>query len=218
MKKNINILSLTSADFKKGKYKSLLPEYYALESLTENNAWHANQNALGHLIAVFKGLEEILKLDFLKKESREQIEKYLDSKIGNYSKKELLIVAAIFHDIAKSETLIRSESGVTRCPGHEIIGSHLVGKFTDRLGLDEKAKERVAKIIRYHGFISEILDLVINKNNEQKYFSILKAIVDDIHVELLLFMYADMMGSDLKQNIPQEYKTREKLIIKFLES
>jgi hypothetical protein len=43
-----------------------------------------------------------------------------------------------------------------------------------------------------------------------------KEIVGDVYIELLLFMYADMTGSDLKEINPKEFKAREKLIIELL--
>lgn len=212
MAKKINISSVTVDGLQKGEYKTALPEFYALRSVVENTPWHSNQNVFDHSIAVFRGLEKVLKLDFLKGKNRTKIKKYLAKKIGRYTKKELLIVATLIHDIGKTETLVKDESGLTRCPAHEIIGSLMVGNFASRFNLDKKGKEYVAKIIRYHGLAHYILTLTLFRDNKTKYFSYFRKIVGDIYVEALLLMYADILGSDLKKINPGEFENRKKAI------
>jgi len=215
-KKKINILSITSKKLNRGDYRTVLPEYYALKSLVENNSWHLKQNVFDHCVAAFKGLEEVFKLKFLEKKDKNRIEKYLKKKVGCWSRKELLIIATILHDIGKMDTLITDSSGSTRCPAHEIIGSILVKKFTKRFGLDKKGQAYVEKIVRYHGFISDILALAIEKGDKDKYYHLYKEVVGDVNIELLLWMYADDLGTDLKKIMPKEFEAREKLIAEFL--
>jgi hypothetical protein len=130
MKKRIDIASITSSKLRKGEYKSVLPEYYALSLVSENNPWHVNQNVFDHSVAVFVGLEGVLKLNFLKGIHKIKIQKHLDEKIGKSARKELLIVATVLHDIAKKDLLIKLPSGNTVCPAHEVIGSTIVKNFT----------------------------------------------------------------------------------------
>jgi hypothetical protein len=217
MRNKLNILSITSESLKKGDYKNFIPEYYALKKVIENNSWHINQNVFDHSVAVFKALEKILKLDFLKKETENKIEKYLKEKIGDYTRKELLIIATLLHDIAKSELLIKDSSGKTSCPGHEIIGSLMVDKFAERFNLDKQGKDFIGRMIHYHGFVSTILTLILEKKNSAKLFNYLKKSAGDIYIELLLFIYADILGSDLKKTDVKGFKDRIKIIIKFLE-
>lgn len=218
MKKAIDILSITSDKLKKGKYKSILPEFYALRTVTENNSWHLNQNVFDHVVAVFAGLEIVQKLDFLQGKYRKKIKKYLDKKAGKFTRRELLIVAALLHDIAKTDVLIEDSSGKTKSPGHEIISSVMIGKFASRFGLDGKGKEYVERMVHYHGFTNDILSIALYKNNEAKYLRLFKEAVGDIHLELLLLMYADILGSDLKKSDPEEFGVRLNLIKSFLET
>lgn len=60
-----DILSITSVDLKNGKFKQILPEFYDLKSIIENNRWHLHQSVFDHVIKVVQGLEQILEFDFL---------------------------------------------------------------------------------------------------------------------------------------------------------
>lgn len=154
---------------KKGDYKSLLPEYYALADFVENNPWHLNQNVFDHVIAVFAGLEELLKFDFLTLKQKKAIAAYLEKRIGKYTRKELLIVATLLHDIAKSYLHIELDDENALCPGHEMIGASSVQQFKDRFGLDSQEMDHVQQIVHFHGFVNDVLTLIIHGKGCRKY-------------------------------------------------
>lgn len=171
-----------------------------------------------HAVEVFEGLERVLKLDFLPAKTRVKIEKHLAKKVGKYSRKELLKIGVILHDLAKKDVLIRHPSGNTTGFGHEIIGSLMVRKFALRFGLDKKGRGFVERFVHYHGLVSDIVGLVIAKKNQAKYLGWFKEIVGDIDIELFLFIYADWLGSHLKKLNPKEYEVREKAVVRLLEA
>lgn len=215
--KKIDILSITSQDLKNGVYKKIIPEYYALKEATENNPWHLNQNVFDHVVAVFKGLETTFEFDFLRKKTKEKIKEHLKKQVGNHTRRELLIISTLLHDIAKTIVLIKDSNGFTMCPAHEIIGGVMVGKFAKRFNLNKKAQDCIKKIVHFHGFTNDILTLVIRKKNLNKHLELFKEAVEGIHIELFLLMYADILGSDLKKAIPEEYKNRTQAIISLLD-
>lgn len=217
MHRTIDILSITSEKLKKGKYKSVLPEYYALKSVTENNPWHLRQKVFDHVVAVFAGLEKVLELNFLKTNTRNKIQNHLGKKVGKFTRKELLIVATLLHDIAKNKAVITDPSGNTKSPGHEIIGSIIVEAFSSRFILDKRGEVFVKRIVQYHGFVNDILTLILDKK-QKNFFRIFKEAVGDISLELLLFMYADILGSNLKKLSPKEFAVRLNLITNLLET
>lgn len=216
MYKIINPSTVTASKLKSGVYASILPEYYELNKVNDNNPWHLKQNVFDHVVAVYAGLEQVLALKFLPPDVRTNLETYLKTKHGKYTRQELLQVATILHDIAKSITVIGNPPNTTSAPGHEVIGSVMVADFAPRFDLDEKGTERVKQIVLYHGFSHDILNLIINKYNPIKYMSWLKKVAPDFYIELLLLAYADMLGSDLKGNLPQEFVRREKIITQLL--
>jgi hypothetical protein len=214
--KIIDISAITSKKLSEGEYEKVLPEYYLLKSVRENSIWHDNQAVFDHVVAVFAHLEQILKLDFLNKNSAQKIQRYLAKTVGKKTRRDLLIVSALLHDIAKTDTVITDKSGKADAPGHEMIGGILVRNFSSRFGLDKKDECYVEKIVHYHGFISDISTLIIAKGNFAKYFGLLKQTVGDIYIELALLKYADNLGSDLAKFDPKGAQKRLAILKKFL--
>lgn len=215
---SIDISQVTSASLKDKKYLASFPEYYALASVTENSLWHSNQNVLDHVIGVYAGLETVLKFDELKLKQKDELKKYLSQIVGNQPRQNIIRVATLLHDIAKTDVLVKRPDGTAGCPGHELIAAGRVKTFAERFNLDTKAESYVERIVRYHGFISEILNLMIANQNKDKYFQILKETVGDVVVELTLLMHADLLGCDLEKGDKKGYDDRIALLDWMLKS
>lgn len=213
MKQNkIELSQVTSKNLSGKKYLDTFPEYYELAKVTENGLWHRNQNVLDHVIKVFKGLETVLQFEKVDVSKKRFLEEYLSRSIGNRTRKEILIVATLLHDIAKSDTLVISADGRANCPGHELIAASRVKNFSNRFDLNNLDEQYVERIVRYHGFIANILDLIIANKDREKYLSIFKETVGDITIELILLMHADLLGSDLKTSNEQAFNERIELL------
>lgn len=157
---------------------------------------------------MFEGLEIVLGFESLNKSEIDFLSKYLAEKIGSITKKEALIVATLLHDIAKVDVLLMRPDGTAGCPGHELIGAGRVKRFSARFGLDTADELYVERMVRYHGFISEILNLIIANKNKNKYLDIFKETVGDVAIELILLMHADLIGSDLEKGDKLAYDNR----------
>jgi len=214
----IKISSLTSKNIKAGQFKKDLPEVYALKKVVEDNGWHEKQDVFVHTMAVLKQLELLLDLKIFTPENKKLLQKQLKKRVGNHTRKELLVVSTLLHDIAKPITAIRDKTGVVRCPGHEFIGSTMIKKFSSRFGLNKKDEEFVKKIVFFHGYIVDIINQVMDKGKKEFYLNIYKEIFGDIYYELLLLFYSDLLGSDLKKLNPEEYKIRQNLVLDFLQN
>ena len=164
----------------------------------ENNPWHDHQTVLDHVIKVYAALEQLLKFEESVESQKAALHKYFSHTVGNHSRKEIVCAAALLHDIAKIDTLVTTTDGSSYCPGHELIGASRVRKFSERLALDAIAAEYVERIVRYHGFISEILNYILMYGNKQKYFELFSETVGDVALELVLHMQADIQGCDLE--------------------
>lgn len=208
----INLLDIHSDGLKKGFYLRIIPEYYKLRDFTENNSWHNKQNVFDHCISVFENMERLFNYKIFTETEKSKFDKYLQTKVGNVSRKEILILSVLLHDISKSETLIKCEDGTTKCPGHEIASAGMVSLFSKRFGINHISENHIKNIVGYHGFISDILGLMISKNDKNKYFDIFTKTVGDVALELTILMYADDMGSDLSKNNHKLFETRMELI------
>jgi hypothetical protein len=208
----IDINEVTSGSLRRKKYLTEFPEYYLLENFVENNPWHDNQNVLEHVIGVFEGLEHVLLFNDLDPHERKHLQTYLATQTGNMSREGILKSATLLHDIAKSITLIKTPDGISRCPGHELIAAGMVIEYADRFGMDKIASGYVERIVHYHGFVSDILNLMLANGKKETYLKIFLTTVGDIDVELVLFMQSDLLGSDLKKTDRNAFDQRMSLL------
>ncbi len=208
----IDISQVTSKSLRDKAYLSSFPEYYELALVTENSLWHNNQNVLDHVIAVYAGLETVLEFNNLELNQKDALKKYLSEVIGNQTRQNTLKVAALLHDIAKTDVLVKKPDGTAGCPGHDLIAAGRVKNFAERFDLDSKAESYVERVVRYHGFISEILNLMIANQGKEKYFRIFNETVDDVAIELTLLMHADLLGCDLEKGDKKGYDDRITLL------
>lgn len=210
------------------KPKLILRKLSYLEKLKntfENNEWHKNQNVLDHTLKVFSLLDKIFELDlkYLDKITsfQKKVENYLYENIGNEnSRRNMLKVAALFHDISKPLTLQTDKLGGTTCPNHAVESAKLFSKI-ENINLNSKEKEYVIKIIKYHHTADTFIDhlgLDDYKIKQQEF------IEDNIDVctDLLIFHIADLEGCDVTERINNSkfkiYPEVSTTIIKCLEN
>jgi len=189
MTKIIDVKKLTAEKLKAGEYREILPEIYTLKNVIENNIAHVNQDVFDHTVKVCASLEQLLA-----ETKNQKILNYFQEKIGQYSKSDLLKIVALFHDIAKSKTIIINKDGSTMCPEHEKIGSLMVRDFINRFALDIVSEERVVKILNSHGLLHELLAQQINVEDYNKLLNKLKNSVPEFYIDIIYLTSADMMG------------------------
>ncbi len=191
----IPIKLVTIKNLTNGKLIEAIPEFYELEEIVENNDWHINQSVFKHTLSVLKNLNNLFrKYTF-------EFGKPLNAKISKYSRKQLLFIAALLHDIAKKET-IKNHKRFTECPHHEAKGAVKARKILMRFDLSQKEKDFVIKIIRKHGLTHKL------PVSNGKYFAAFKKRNEDIFLELILLAIADMQGTMLKIRSPDDFKKR----------
>ena len=212
MKNVILIDKVSSEKIKIGEYKEVLPELSALENVYENNAWHKNQSVLDHTVKVYESLETILNTNILFKNCNSQISAYLSENIGNITRKNILKIAAILHDIGKKDTLVETSPHFTSCPGHEQVGANMVKDFELRFALERKAADYVRRIVEFHGIILNFVNLIEMNNSRDMYFKIFQDVVGDIEIELIILKYADILGSDLTDNIKNNIQQKKVIL------
>jgi len=209
--KKAKIKSINIKFLEEGRYKKLLPEIYELDKTIENNLWHKECTVFEHTIQVMKNLEEALKLKWFNEQQKLEICKTLKSRIDLHTKKDLLKLAALLHDIGKAASLLKDSEGNTRYPAHEIFGANIAPDFSVRFNLSKKEESYIKRIIEYHGLIVDVQNQIMEKGKKKYYFDLFKKIVGDVLLELLLLFYSDLLASDLKETKPNEFKNREKL-------
>lgn len=195
---------------RKGDFMDLIPEFYELRDVIENNVWHNNDSVFNHTLNVLEKLEELLK------NVKGKIANYLNQKIKNYTRKDLLFLATLFHDIAKKETIeIKGEFTFIPEHKHERQGAIKVKSILPRFELSEDEKDLIVQIIGYHGVVHLIIEPNNNKLDEE--FAEFKTSYSNIFLELILLAMADTLGSQLIDNKPDEFDFRMNFYKKVLE-
>lgn len=198
MDKKISLLSKTN--IRSGKSANLMPEFYELKNIVENNGWHYKENVFDHTLSVLDNLEKTLRN--LNKKTKQ----FLNKKVDSITRKNLLKVAALFHDIAKKETIIGNRQS-TFCPDHEGKSSIKAKIILRRFKLSNKELKFVLDIVKSHGLIHRIL-LPDNQNFQNEFVSFKKRFSYSIYPELILLAFVDTAGSYLIKTNPQEFKYR----------
>lgn len=123
-------------DFKKGTYKweeiLKVPEFAKLKETEQNPKWHAEGSVWAHTVNV---CNEALKIC-----------DELDWISGGDRKKQILLGAALFHDVGKGETTTFTDTWHSY--NHESVGE----KIARRLLWDEELsiREDVCALVKYH--------------------------------------------------------------------
>jgi UTP:GlnB (protein PII) uridylyltransferase len=206
-------LSQVTADFLNSAESSeFLPEHQILKQSIENNGAHDHQKTYDHIAGVMRGMEWLFQMEFLTTTEKEKLTAYLQQKIITHSRQDLLRLLVLCHDLAKGQALISNPDGTAACPGHEILSAARVPEFQARFGLDKTEVNWVQQLVRLHDEPHHLLTLGLAKPTEQaQIISQFAAGVGDGSVELILMVYADILGGDMQTLNPPEFKARTTL-------
>lgn len=116
------------------EYFDTLPELYDLKEVIEYNIWHENESVFDHSLEVIYKFKEILS------KLNDSLLNYLGEKVTYYSRKDILFLSILLHDIAKKDTFKINDEGITSCPNHELEGAIKSENILDRFDLSSKEK------------------------------------------------------------------------------
>jgi hypothetical protein len=207
-----SLAQVTAAELQAGSLGAVLPEIYALENTVENSGGHQNQNVLVHTIGVMAGMEKVIQAEFLPVSEREVLRAYLQQKVTTHTYLELLRLAILTHDVMKPAVLLTDAHGMTICPAHEILAVAKIPSFQARFGLDTAEVKRVQDSVRVHDFPHSLLTVGLAKpTTEPDLFAQFCLAVGEVALEVVVLVYADILGGDLAKVNPSDFAAREQL-------
>ena len=187
----INLSKITIQEIKNGALKEILPELYELEEVIENNGSHNNQPVFEHILATLAALEQ-----------------------KTTSKRQLLFLATLLHDIGKKETL-KKDGDIVRFPGHEAAGAEKLKTILSRFDLSDKDKETITAIVKNHGFFHNLLDKRATSDLSRE-ISEFRENNPEIFHEVVLLTIADLQGGHLMKNKSEEFNFRINFLSKII--
>lgn len=174
-----------------------LPEIYKLRQVIENSKTsHKNDSVFDHTLRCWEKIEEFLA------NTDKYVNKYLDQKIDQYTRRQVFLIGVLFHDIGKKETIL-TENGFTKCPKHAEVGAKKAIAIINRFDLSSKEKKQVIDLIKYH-LVPFFIVTSTNQNIDEQ-ISSMKKDHPDIFIELLLLGFSDILGNQLKLGNRKEF-------------
>jgi hypothetical protein len=197
-------INISSKNIKNGNLAGLIPEFYELKKVIENNAWHNKEAVFDHTLCVLDSLKKII--CGLSNQNKQRLGKL----VGKNPREELLYFATLLHDIGKKETATDLGKGLCGCPGHEKRGAPKAEKILKRLDFSKKDSEFITSIVKNHGEIHYLIGrgLKGEDKNFGKRYNNFKIKFSKIYLELILLGFADTSGSYLKKTNPAEFRFR----------
>lgn len=212
-----SLVNISTKDIESGKLVSKLPELYELKEVMENNPWHKNESAFIHTLRVLDNLDDIFKFDLLDDTKRKHILTTLERHVvdGKYSKKTLLRLAALLHDLGKKETFKKNPNGITYAPKHEAKSAEIVPKIAKRFHLNQNEINYLKTIIIFHTEATIAASNAISEKKKigREKIEELKIKLENCFTELLLLTLADHRTSLEKENAPDQYEQKEVFLI-----
>ncbi len=206
----IAVSHLEAKDFQQGQLKSVFPEVYELQKVIENtkSGSHKNQNAFEHTLLVFTHLKTALKTMRLSNSRTKKVLNVLAERIQNYDCWQLLLYAALLHDIGK-KSVLRKDGVFTDAGGHEDKSAELLPKMKFRFGFGAQDLKYLQRIVKYHGATWQLVgDIVEDEGNWNKYWLPFKKQFRRHTYGLLLLSYADLLGSSMQKTNKPEFVKR----------
>lgn len=158
-----------------------IPEIYRLNEIPQNEKWHKEGNAYIHTCAVTQAM-----IDYIN---------FSDNpKLLDEDYRQILVFAALFHDIGKYKTTYSGEDGLYHCPNHAQESINIINEIFDLydLGIHDMLKDSIISLVRYH---MHPLYLSLDVYFTKKMYKLMNKLNKISFEELLILKRCDIEGS-----------------------
>ncbi len=190
---------------------AIFPELKPLK-VTEQ-VYYGRQNLLEHTLLAVKNLHNLI-WNFDKYEWLAPYRKYFDPYISSEHWRALMLLGALFHDIAKPETLTRDEEGKTHFYGHDKVGSRIVEEIATRLKFSNFEKDVLVTFVKSH-----MHPHLISRDSDRTKRAVNRFLrkLGDLAFPLVLFSFADAMASPPTEGLYEGHKKLLQMMVEIVE-
>ncbi len=135
---------------------------------------------------------------------------------GGISRRTLLKLAALFHDIAKPRTKQVDETGRTRFPDHSEVGAEMTSRRLSQLRVGSKGVEMAAKMVEHHLRPAHMMQGVEFPTNRAiyRYFRDL----EDTAIDTLYLCQADYIAAKGPEIDPEDWAGHARMVTHILQT
>jgi poly(A) polymerase len=153
-----------------------------------------------------------------------ELKQHFNEEIGGVTRKTLMKIAALLHDIAKPQTKSVNENGRAHFLGHPKIGAEIAGEILERLRFSNRQIKIVQTMVRYHlriGQMSEPGELPSNRAIYRYFRDTGEVAIDTLFLSLADHLATSGPKLDLSlwqwhdhlvEYVLSEYKREEKVV------
>ena len=136
---------------------------------------------------------------------------YFNQKVAEgHTRRTMLKLAALFHDISKPQTKQVDETGRTRFPGHSEAGAEVAAQRLSQLRLSSKGIGMVSKMVKYHLRPYHMMQgvEVPTQRAIHRYFGEL----NDVAVDTLYLSQADFLAAKGPELNPDDWANHARMV------
>lgn len=172
------------------------PLFLKLKNVVEVNPYHNHEDAYSHSIKVKDAALEEIKADFITNpEAKNKFIQFINETIEGFSKKDLIVLVALLHDIGKPLSFQTNPDKTTSCPQHEYLGSTIVGQVVKDLSLPQSVVQYMSNIIKFHGTFGGDYFSQKNNLNWDLLINDIKSQAHGLYKETLFNVYCDCFNA-----------------------
>ena len=174
--------------------------------------YYGRQNLLEHTLLAVKKLhylvENLSDIEFLA-----PYRKYFEDYISDRKWRAIMMLGALFHDVAKPATLTKDEEGKTHFYGHDKEGCRIFEKIAERLKFSNFEKETICQFIRSH-----MHPHLIARESDRTKRAVNRYLrkLGDLAFPLILFAFADAMASPPQEGGLEGHKELLRMMVEII--
>jgi poly(A) polymerase len=137
----------------------LLPECEPMRGLQQDQ--HHHLDVWAHSLATLDALEDLLaQPERLLPDCGDEMESVLGERLaGERTRRGMLKLGALLHDVGKPATLTVDQQGVVHFHGHEVVGARLAASLCARLRFSNRETHELTDLVRQHMRVLHLLHL-----------------------------------------------------------
>lgn len=173
------------------------PLFLRLKDIIENNAFHNHESVFDHLVKTKDiAFREINGNFITNPDAKKLFLGFVNEKMDGRKRGDLMILAALLHDVGKLETPQVIVDCMTQAPGHEAKGGEIVPRFLEGLSLTDKQIEYISKIVGTHNAFQE--EYLSQRGNLpiQDIVNDMKSKPDGLYIESMFNNFCDVYDAE----------------------